>query len=181
MGTIRTEGFEIIGNINAFGYIFDKADNCIAKISDSGYITQVGGGESYGKIDPDGTICDASGHVVGNIQADGYLYIHSKRVGKVDSEFIERITPDAIIYGDVSTYGGRKKTHQEQQETQGSEFSDNSAESGHSFPISLIIKLIIGLVMAVAVMINTGTINLGLLIICPIVVLIASFILKLFF
>ena len=47
--------------------------------------------------------------MIGRIQADGYVYIHSKRVCRVSSDFIERITPLAWDAGKYSTYGGRVK------------------------------------------------------------------------
>ena len=107
MSTVISEGLEYIGRIDDDGYIFDRSGNCMANINDSGYIIKVGGGHCYGKIDDDGTIRDASGSAVGRLQADGYVYIHSERICKVSSKFIERITPNAWNAGQPSSYSGR--------------------------------------------------------------------------
>ncbi len=181
MGRIVTEGFKDVGGITDDGYIYNQSGNYIAKITNSGYITKIGGGETYGKIDEDGTIRDASGQSIGNIQADGYVYIHSKRVGKVDSKFIEEITPNAIIYG--KPYGGRKDSVQNQkesQETAPTSYEENSG-SGRSCLTSLLVKVIIGIAIAIAFMISNSTFSFGMLIVCPLVVIVASFIIKLFF
>jgi len=157
MGNIISEGLEHIGRIDDDGYVFDRSGDCVAKINDSGYIGNVGGGEIYGKIDDDGTIRNASGSVVGRVQADGYIYIHSNRICKVSSNFVERITPKAWNAGRSSTYSGRAS----------SESSYNASSSGGfnwPFGVGTTIKLILGVVLGIVLMImglSSGSLSFG--------------------
>lgn len=173
MAQIISEGLQYIGRIDDDGYVFDSSGNCAAKINDSGYIQQVGGGNTYGKIDEDGTIRDSSFNAVGRIQADGYIYIHSRRVCKVSSSFVEKITPKAWNAGEPSTYSGRSS-------------ADSYRESSYSEPVNLdflfspfFIKLIIGVILGIVGMVN-GWGGLEMLISGPIVVFLLSFIAKIF-
>ncbi|MBR2879833.1 MAG: hypothetical protein IKC02_04080, partial [Oscillospiraceae bacterium] len=126
MGQVISEGLEYIGRIDDSGYIFDKSGHCFAKIAEDGYITKVGGGSIYGKIDEDGTIRDSSLSVIGRIQADGYVYIHSTRVCRVSSAFIEKITPAAWNAGQPSSYSGRDSSSN----------SHNETSAGFNWPLS---------------------------------------------
>lgn len=107
MGQMYNELLENVGSISEEGLIFDTSHHCIAKITDTGYISSLGTFNSYGKIDEDGTIRNSAGSVIGRIQADGYVYIHSNRVGKISSSFVEKITPKAWNAGHPSTFAGR--------------------------------------------------------------------------
>lgn len=144
MGQIISEGLEYIGRIDDDGYVFDKTGDRIAKISDSGYISQVGGGKVYGKFDRDGTIRDAMSNVVGRIQADGYVYIHSKRVCRAESRFLKSITPDAWDAGHIRT-----------QSPPSSETSD-SGKSGWPFGFGTTLKLIAGIALGIQLIIEMG-------------------------
>lgn len=145
MGSIVSEGLEYIGRIDDSGYVFDQSDNCIATITDSGYILKSSfEGGTYGKIDEDGTIRNASGRVVGRIQADGYVYIHSKRVCKVSSSFVERITPKAWNAGDISSFSGRKKAPA----------VDVAPPSLGFLASPFFIKLVIGIILGIVLMAN---------------------------
>lgn len=169
MGQIISEGLEYIGRIDNNGYVYDQSGNRMSKISDSGYIGEIGGGEIYGKIDEDGTIRDASGSVVGRIQADGYVYIHSKRVCKVSSEFIEKITPGAWNAGDVSSYSGRKTTS-----------ADVHFDPSDSFFFSpFFIKVVIGVILGIVMIVN-GAGGIEMLVAGPICVFLFTFIFKIF-
>ena len=149
MGNVLSESLQYIGRIDDDGYVFDRSGNCVAKINDSGYIGKVGGGETYGKIDDDGTIRNTSGNVVGRIQADGYVYIHSNRVCKVSSSFIERITPKAWNAGQTSTYSGRASSN---------DSYEVGSSSGFSWPFGFgtTLKLIIGVILGVWSIISAG-------------------------
>lgn len=150
MGQVISEGLKYIGRIDDDGYVFDKAGHCAAKINDAGYISEVGGGSIFGKIDEDGTIRDASLSVVGRIQADGYVYIHSERVCKVSSKFIENITPGAWNAGKPSSYSGRSSSSSSNKKT---------SSGGFSWPFSFgtTLKLIIGVVLGVMAIISIGS------------------------
>lgn len=171
MGNVISEGIEYIGRIDDDGYVFDRSGNRVAKINDYGYVGKVGGGEIYGKIDDDGTIRNASGSVVGRIQADGYVYIHSNRICKVSSSFIERITPKAWNAGQASTYSGRSSTSKQ---------SDSESGANDFFFSPFFIKLVIGLILGIVAIVK-GVGGLEMLILGPIVVFILSFIAKIFF
>lgn len=178
MGNVLSEGLQYIGRIDDDGYVFDRSGNRVAKINYSGYIGKVGGGEIYGKIDEDGTIRNASGSVVGRIQADGYVYIHSNRVCKVSSSFIERITPKAWNAGQTSTYSGRANS---------SSAYEVGSSSGFNWPFGFgtILKLIIGVILGIWCIIEAGSDLgfIGCLLAIPFMiafVFIVCFILKLF-
>lgn len=173
MGNIISEGLEHIGRIDNNGYVFDRSGNCIAKITDSGYISEVGGGNIFGKFDEDGTIRDASLNVVGRVQADGYVYIHSERVCKVSSTFIEKITPGAWNAGNPSTYSGRNDTSKHD--------SSDHSNSGHLdfFLSPFFIKLVLGIILGIVAMVN-GWGGIGMLIAGPIVVFLFSLLFKIF-
>lgn len=173
MGNVLSEGLQYIGRIDDDGYVFDRAGNCVAKINDSGYVGKVGGGEIYGKFDDDGTIRNASGSVVGRIQADGYVYIHSNRICKVSSSFIERITPKAWNAGQSSTYSGRSSTSKH------SDYSASDAGATNFFISPFFIKLVIGLILGIVAMVN-GLGGFGMLIAGPITVFMLSFFAKIF-
>lgn len=173
MGQVISEGLEYIGRIDDNGYVFDKSGHCAAKITDAGYISEVGGGGIFGKIDEDGTIRDASLGVVGRIQADGYVYIHSKRVCQVSSAFIERITPGAWNAGQPSTYSGRSTS------TKHGDSIDSSSGAMNFFFSPFFIKLIIGIILGIVAMVN-GWGGIGMLIAGPMVVFLLSFIAKIF-
>lgn len=172
MGNIISEGLENIGRIDESGYIYDKSGRRFAVINQSGYIGQIGGGKIYGKIDEDGTIRDSLMNVVGRIQADGYVYIHSKRVANVSSVFIERITPDAWNAGDASTYSGRQNTAKD------SCSNDLNSGTPDFFSSPFFIKLVIGIVLGIICMVN----GMGIesLIAAPFMVFMFSFFAKLF-
>ena len=178
MGQIISEGLEHIGRIDDDGYVFDRSGHCAAKITDSGYISEVGGGTVFGKIDEDGTIRDAALSVVGRVQADGYVYVHSNRVCKVSSKFIEKITPSAWNAGQSSTYSGRANSYNSYGE---------SASSGFSWPFGFgtTLKLLVGIVLGIWCIIDVGG-DLGFLgcliaiPFCVAVVFIACFIIKIF-
>ena len=175
MGQIISEGLEWVGRISDAGFVFDKANNCVARINKDGYIGKVGGGAIYGKIDTDGTIRDASLSVVGRIQADGYVIIHSKRICKVESSFIESITPKAWNAGESSTYKGRQNTARH---TYG--YDDSSSSGAGSFFFSAFFgKIFLGLILAIIGMVN-GWGGAELLISCPGVIFIFFGIAKLF-
>ena len=178
MGNVLSEGLQYIGRIDDDGYVFDRSGNCVAKINYSGYIGKVGGGEIYGKIDEDGTIRNASGSVVGRIQADGYVYIHSNRVCKVSSSFIERITPKAWNAGQTSTYSGRANS---------SSAYEVGSSGGFNWPFGFgtTLKLIIGVILGIWCIIEAGSDLgfIGCLLAIPFTiafVFIVCFILKLF-
>lgn len=173
MGNIISEGLQYIGGIDDNGYVFDRSFNCVAKIDNSGYIGKVGGGEIYGKIDKDGTIRSASGYVVGRIQADGYVYIHSKRVCRVSSHFIERITPNAWNAGEPSTYSGRGSTSKH------TDYSASDSNSGNFFFSSFFIKLVIGIIMGIIAIAN-GWGGADMLLLCPFLVFMLSLFAKIF-
>lgn len=173
MGEVISEGLQYIGRIDDDGYVFDKSGHCAAKINDSGYISEVGGGSIFGKIDEDGTIRDSHFSVVGRIQADGYVYIHSERVCKVSSSFVEKITPGAWNAGQVSSYSGRSSsTNQSSSDASGS-------RSISPFWVKFIIKLVIGIILGIIMMVN-GVGGIGMLIAGPIVVFLFSLIFKIF-
>ena len=173
MGNVLSEGLQYIGSIDDNGYVFDRSSNCVAKINDSGYIGKVGGGEIFGKIDDDGTIRNASGSVVGRIQADGYVYIHSNRVCKVSSRFIERITPKAWNAGQASTYSGRSNASKH------SDYSASDSGAVDFFFSPFFIKLVIGVILGIVAMVN-GWGGFEMLIACPILVFMFSFFAKIF-
>lgn len=173
MGNILSEGLQYIGRIDDDGYVFDRSGNCVAKINDSGYIGKVGGGEIFGKIDDDGTIRNTSGSVVGRIQADGYVYIHSNRVCKVSSSFIERITPRAWNAGQASTYSGRSSA------SKYSDYSTSDPGAVDFFFSPFFIKLVIGVILGIVAMVN-GWGGFGMLIAGPILVFMFSFFAKIF-
>ncbi len=173
MGQIFSEGLEYIGCIDDNGYVLDQSGNYMAKINDYGYIGKIGGGKIYGKIDEDGTIRDSLNNVAGRIQADGYVYIHSKRVCKVSSTFIEKITPGAWNAGQPSTYSGRENTS-----TQKS-YDYSSSDSNEFFSSPFFIKLVIGLFIGIFCMVNDIAGIEGLLG-GPVLVFIISFFYKIF-
>lgn len=177
MGQVISESLEYIGRIDDNGYVFDKSGHCAAKIAEDGYITKVGGGSIYGKIDEDGTIRDSSLSVIGRIQADGYLYIHSNRVCRVSSAFIEKITPAAWNAGEASSYSGRG--------TSSNSYSETSA--GFNWPLSFgtTLKILVGIALGIWCMIDMGdTLGfVGCLLAIPVMVafvFIVCFIIKLF-
>lgn len=173
MGQIINEGLSFIGRIDDNGYVFDKAGDCVAYITDSGYISEVGGGKTYGKIDADGTIRDASLSVVGRIQADGYAYIHGERICKISSSFIESITPEAWNAGEPSSYSGRDNTSTP-------ETYNNSSSVSFDFLFSpFFIKLIIGIIVGIVAMVM-GLGGAEMLLAGPIVVFLFSLIFKIF-
>ena len=173
MGKIITEGLKRIGEIDDNGLIFDESGDIIAVISDEGYIFDSLGNKCLGKIHNDGSILDASlSNVVGRIQADGYVYIHSKRVCKVSSAFIKRITPGAWNAGQPSTYSGRKK---ESKKT----YPDSDSGAAGFFVSPFFFKLIAGIILAIVAMVN-GMGGFELLITVPICVFLLCFIAKLF-
>jgi len=171
MGHIINERLDYIGRIDDNGYIFDSMGNCFAQITDSGYITEVAGWNTYGKIEEDGTIKDASMNVIGRIQADGYVYIHSTRVCKVSSAFIEKITPGAWNAGQPSTYGGRSNTHTDDTYQISDTHSFNFLFS--PFFLNLVIGIILGVI---AIENNWGGIE--MLVAAPICVLLFSLMFK---
>lgn len=173
MGNVLSEGLQYIGRIDDDGYVFDRSGNCVAKINDSGYIGKVGGGEIFGKIDDDGTIRNVSGSVVGRIQADGYVYIHTNRVCKVSSSFIERITPKAWNAGQSSTYSGRSNASNH------SNYSTSDSNAVDFFFSPFFIKLVIGIILGIVAMVN-GWGGFGMLIAGPVVVFMLSFFAKIF-
>ena len=173
MGNIISEGLEYIGRIDDYGYIYDRGGNRFAQIQDSGYITAVAGWDTYGKIDEDGTLRDASMDVIGRIQADGYVYIHSNRVCKVSSDFVERITPKAWNAGQASTYGGRQNTY-------ASSYDDAENTRDYSFLFSpFFLKLIAGFILGIVAMVN-GVGGLEMLLAGPICVFLFSLIYHIF-
>ena len=148
MGYIVNDFSNRIGYINASGQIFDTSGHHIASINDSGYIIQPGGYNCYGKICEDGTITDTMYNAIGNIQANGYVYIGSRRVGCVDSEFIKEITPKAWNYGHPGEYpNAPSKSYTYPQKT-----------SHHSWPFgpSTTFKLILGVVLGIAAIVTAG-------------------------
>lgn len=171
MGNVISEGLEYIGRIDDHGFIFDQSGHCFAQILDSGYITEVAGGKIYGKIDTDGTIRDSSLEVIGRIQADGYVYIHSKRVCKVSSEFIDKITPDAWNPGKYSSFSGRERRKKPDSSVV------DSVDWGCLFS-PFAIKIYIGLILGIVMMVN----GLGpsALLAGPVIVLLFSFFAKIF-
>ncbi len=171
MGNIVSEGLNHIGSIDNDGYVYDQGGRRYAKIETSGYIHEEGTGKIYGKIDEDGSIRDSKLNVVGRIQADGYVYIHSKRICRVSSAFIEKITPKAWNAGEPSSFSGRKQ----------SAASNSSSSSGKSsfFSSSFFVKLILGIILGIVAMVN-GWGDLSMLIAGPVVVFMLSFFAKLF-
>lgn len=174
MGQIYNERWDCIGSINKDGYIFDSLNNCMARITELGYITSLTTFDTFGKIDEDGTIRDSSGTVVGRIQADGYIYIHSNRVGKLSSSFIEKITPKAWNAGQSSTYGGRKVPSPEPSSSN----SDGSRSS--FFGSKYFIMLVVGVVLGIWGMISGVGGGIFLLLAGPLVVYLLYFIYKIF-
>lgn len=150
MSQVISEGLEYIGRIDDVGYVFDKKGDCVAKIDESGYLNKLGSYGYYGKIDRDGTIRDASLAVVGNIQKDGYVYVHSKRVCHVDSEYVRSITPEAWNYGHAGSYDTDSNT-------------ESSGSSFHwPFRAGTTVKLIVGTVMGIgAIVTNAGALGFG--------------------
>lgn len=171
MGYIINERLDCIGKIDDNGYIFDNRGDCFAEITDSGYITAVAGWSTYGKIDEDGTIRDASMNVIGRIQADGYVYIHSNRVCRVSSDFIERITPGAWNDGQPSTYDGRSKTHMDD--------TDQDSDSGSiDFLFSpFFLKLVFGIILGIVMMVK-GYGGIEMLVTAPLCVFLFSLMVK---
>lgn len=149
MAQIISEGLEYIGQINDDGYVFDTSGHCIAKIDDSGYIQKTAGFGIYGSIDKDGTIRDSMSTAIGRIQADGYVYIHSKRVCKVSSTFIERITPNAWNAGQSSSYSGREKAKDSYK---------TSSSGGFNWPFGFgtTVKLIAGVALGISAIVSVG-------------------------
>lgn len=170
MGQIISERLAYIGRIDYDGYVFDTSDNLIAVIYKSGYISKPAGNSVLGKIERDGTIRDASMNVIGRIQADGYVYIHSQRVCKVSSAFMERITPAAWNAGQPSTYSGRTNT---------STYNHTDTESSSFFSSTFFLKLVLGVIIGIVLMAN-GVGGLEMLIGGPILVFMFSFFAKLF-
>ena len=160
MGNITSEGLANIGRIDDNGYVFTTSNECIAKIDDNGYINKLYKYGYYGKIDEDGTIRNEALDVIGRIQADGYVYIHSKRVCHVSSEFMEKITPLAWNAGNVSSFSGR-----------GYDNTYDDCSGGIPEPLmSLISMIIVGLVIGVVAMI-CGIGGIEMLLVGPIVVI----------
>ena len=173
MGNVISEGLQHIGRIDDDGYIFDRSGDCVAKINNSGYIGKVGGGEIFGKIDDDGTIRNASLSAVGRIQADGYVYIHSNRVCKVSSDFVERITPKAWNAGEPSTYSGRSNTSKNR------DYSTSDSGAGTFFSSPFFIKLVIGIIFGIVGMV-CGWGGFEMLIAGPVLVFLFSLFAKIF-
>ena len=166
MGNIISEGLEHIGDIDNSGYVSDKCGNCVAKINDNGYICELGKNNILGKIDEDGTIRDSSLNAIGRVQADGYVNIHSKRVCRVSSTFVERITPKAWNAGEYSSFSGRKSSTAYQP----SSYSSEDTSGGTNFFFSaFFIKLIIGIIIGIVAWIN-GIGGIGNLIAGPVFV-----------
>ena len=161
------------------GYIFDRANNCIAKIQESGYITKVAGGQCYGKIDPDGMIRNSMGTVIGRVQADGYVMIGSNRVCRVSSSFIERITPKAWNAGDYSSFSGRNSAVPAEEH-----YSSDSSGTHWPFGLGTTLKLLVGVIIAVMFIIEEGyKLGLGCVLAIPLciaLVFVVCFIFKLF-
>lgn len=171
MSYITNELSEKIGRIDDNGYIYDNMDHCFAQITDSGHIIAVAGWDTYGKIDDDGTIRDSSMDVIGRIEADGYVYIHSRRVGKVSSTFIERITPYAWNAGQASSYKGRNNVHKE------NNYDDSTTIDFLFSPF--FIKIIIGIILGIVMMVN-GAGGFEMIISAPLFIFLMSFIIKIF-
>lgn len=171
MSYITNELSERIGRIDDNGYIFDNMGDCFAQITDSGYITAVAGWDTYGKIDEDGTIRDASMGVIGRIQADGYVYIHSRRVGKFSSAFIEKITPYAWNAGQTSSYNGRY--------TPVSDDSDSSSDTLDFLFSPFFLKLIAGVALGIYAMVE-GNGGLEMIVAGPVCVFVLTFLFKIF-
>lgn len=154
MAQIISEGLEYIGRIDDDGYVFDTSGECVAKIDESGYISKLGGYGYYGKIDRDGTVRDASLSVVGNIQADGYVYIRSKRICRVDSEYIRNITPDAWNYGHPNDYPNRTEDYYDT--------SKGSIDWHWPFGFGTTLKLIVGAALGIwCIITNAGVLGFG--------------------
>lgn len=173
MGQIISEGLEYIGRIDDDGYVYDQAGKRFAWINDSGYIVGNNGSDILGKIDEDGTIRNASLSVIGRIQADGYVYIHSNRICKISSAFIERITPKAWNAGEYSSFQGRE-----------TERDNNYSEHGESFAFrfftsKFFIKLVIGIILGIIAM-TSGWGGIGMLLAGPVFVFLFSLIWKIF-
>lgn len=171
MGYITNELSDRIGRIDDNGYVFDTMGNCFAQVTDSGYITAVAGWDTYGKIDEDGTIRDVSMDVIGRIQADGYVYIHSRRVGKVSSAFVERITPYAWNVGQSSSYKGRH--------TPATNDSDSSYNTVDFLFSPFFLKLIAGIALGIYAMVE-GAGGLEMLVAGPVCVFVLTFLFKIF-
>ena len=171
MGYIVNEKLNRIGEIDNRGYVYDTMGDRFAQITDSGYITAVAGWDTYGKIDEDGTIRDASMNVIGRIQADGYIYIHSERVGTVSSDFIEKITPYAWNAGQSSTYAGRNSAPASKEY--------NTFDSCGFLFSPFFIKIIIGIILGIIMMVE-GAGGPEMLVSGPICVFLFSFIYKIF-
>lgn len=150
MGQVISEGLEHIGYINGKGYIFDTSGSCFARIEESGYISKLAGSGYYGKIDKDGTIRDSMSNVVGNIQANGYVYIHSRRICRIDSEYIRKITPDAWNYGHPDSYpNAKEESHHSAPERQ--------TERHWPFSFGTTLKLIAGTALGISAIIGVGS------------------------
>ena len=150
MAQIISEGLEHIGQINDDGYVFDTSGHCFARIDDSGYIQKAAGSGIYGSIDKDGTIRDSMSTAIGRIQADGYVYIHSKRVCKVSSPFIEKITPKAWNAGQPSSYQGRQHS---------ADSHESSSSGGFNWPFGFgtTLKLIAGVALGIGAIVSAGS------------------------
>ncbi|MBP3940608.1 MAG: hypothetical protein J6D00_03865 [Christensenellaceae bacterium] len=150
MANIISEGYDVIGRIDDNGFIFDNMGNMIAEIQETGLITQPADGEIYGMIHSDGTICDESfNDVIGRIQANGEVIIHSHRVCRVSSAFIEKITPDAWNADEIESYSGRQVSD----DTYEDDASDYGG-SGRFFSFGTIVKLVIGVILGIYLMIQ---------------------------
>lgn len=180
MGNIISEGLQYIGSIDKYGYVYDQSGKRIAKVNDNGYIGKVGNGKVIGKIDEDGTIRDASLDVVGRVQADGYVYIHGKRVCQVTSAFIERITPKAWNAGEPSSYEGRQNYDAE------NTYNEAPGGGGFEWPfgVGTTLKLIVGVILGIGCIVtNASALGFGGCLIavpvCVAMVFIGCFIIKL--
>ena len=173
MASVISEGLECIGRIDDDGFVFNTSGKNLAKIADSGYICQLGSGKILGKIERDGNIRNSSSDIVGRIQADGYVYIQGKRVCKVSSLFIEKITPGAWNAGEPSSYAGRTNTKTYNEPTY-----SGSGEADFGI-VSFFIKLVLGIALGIYLMIKGG--GIGCLLIAPAFVFLVPFLLKIFF
>lgn len=172
MGNVISEGLEYIGRIDDDGAICDAGGNRIAVIHDDGFIFSEGG-KHLGKIMSDGTICDSMSNKVGQILENGYVYIHSKRVCKVSSSFIERLTPDAYNYGE----SGTRKQHQAVKSR--AEYNvEQSSEESH-FPFGFVTKLVAGIALGIFAMVQ-GWGGIEMIVAGPIVVFLLCFFAKIF-
>lgn len=156
MGNITSEGLENIGSIDEKGYIYNSAGDCIASINDSGYINKLGGLGNLGKIDPDGTIRDSMSNVIGRVQADGDIIIHSQRVGHLDSAFIAKITPKAWDAGHINTYASGREASPQKQKPEFNLY--------WPFGTGTTIKLILGVILGIVFIImgaSSGSLSFG--------------------